>query len=123
MVNVKSWVLCLGIAATLSVQSCGFTHLTPNPEAEKIAMARWNLCLKRFQANPEHFCDGHRRDVLSAYPAYMEHQLNDRLARQVSVDRMERLMKTGFGITTQQNNNRSPDNFMANGGEAREGDL
>ena len=119
----KSLIFCIVAASTLTLQSCAMTRVAPDPEAKQIALERWNRCLERFPTKPMQHCDGHRRDIISVYPGYMEEQLNARLARQAHSTRAQRMVRTGLVTTLNREKLIILDNFNAGGDKARHSDL
>ena len=123
MISFKSSIFLIVTASTLTLQSCAMTQVSPEPEAKQIVLERWNRCLERFPAKATKYCDGHKRDVISVYPGYMEEQLNARLSRQAYTVRAQRMVKTALGAKPIRKNLIILDNLIASGDKAREGDL
>lgn len=123
MGGVKVLVLSAGIAATLSLQSCAFLDVPPDSQVKHVALERWNRCLERFESKVEHFCDGHRRDVLNAYPVYLENQLDALLSHQMHLKRARQLVASDSDTTSNIRDRTTPSNFTAIGGEAQNSDL
>ena len=123
MISFKSLIFCVVTASSLTMQSCAMTQVTPDPATKQIVLERWNRCLERFPTKAMRYCDGHRRDVISVYPDYMEEQLNARMSRQAYTIRAQRMVKTGHGTTSVGRILIDLDNFIAGGDNAREGDL
>jgi len=84
----------------LFLQGCSLTREFSDQHKQHAALDRWYQCLARFDSNVEHFCDGHRRDVLATYPAHMSKHLDTLLEQQTQEKRLSRAVKTGLGNTT-----------------------
>lgn len=65
--------------AALLITGCVSAPVHNEETSRQGALQRWNQCLERFNHNLEHYCDGHRRDVLGTYPAYRQKQINNLL--------------------------------------------
>lgn len=88
MYRFKQAALC-AIALTV-LASVGCATATPKPDSidvQRSAMQRWNACLAR-NTNPQtitaiqinqlvsHNCEGHKRDVIAAFPPHMAQQID-----------------------------------------------
>lgn len=62
--------------AVLLITGCVSAPVYNEDMSRESALQRWNQCLERFDQNLEHYCDGHRRDILGTYPAYRHKQIN-----------------------------------------------
>jgi len=93
---IRQRLIVISIAVVLGLQGCSFTPELPDPEEKHAVLERWNRCLQRFESNRAHFCDGHRRDVVATYPAYLEAQLDYLLRAQVQLATTRATLKTGL---------------------------
>lgn len=97
MGEIRQWAILANVIASLFIQGCAFTPEVQDHAAQQAAIKRWNGCMSRFDLNTEHYCDGHRRDVLATYPNHLANQVNSLLSQQTRVNRASRLLKTGLG--------------------------
>lgn len=67
------------VLAALLVTGCVSAPVHREEASRESAVQRWNKCLERYNQNLEHYCDGHRRDVLGTYPAYQHKRVNSLL--------------------------------------------
>lgn len=91
------------------LQGCSLTREFSDQHKQNAALDRWNQCLARFDTNVEHFCDGHRRDVLATYPAHMANHVDSLLEQQTLQKRVSRAVKTGLESTTAGGNKPIPE--------------
>lgn len=103
----------------LFMQGCALTRESVDPNEQHAALDRWNRCLARFDTNVQHFCDGHRRDVLATYPAHMANYVDTLLAQQTRAKRVSRAMKTGLEHTAGQGDSGLPNTLFQPQSEAR----
>jgi len=116
-------VLLATVVIGLFMQGCALTAEFSDPHEQSAALDRWNQCLARFDANVEHFCDGHRRDVLATYPVPMSNHVDLMLEQQTHEKRLSRAVKTGLGHTASQGDNHTPEVLFGPQSEAISGDL
>lgn len=83
----------LSVALLLLVQGCVTAPKTTDEATQIAALERWNQCLERFDNDAYHYCDGHRRDVLATFPAYLGTQVNSKLTRQASFSEKNELLR------------------------------
>lgn len=89
----------IGLAGILLAQGCVTAPGTSDKVDQHVALERWNQCLERFEKDARSRCDGHRRDVLAAFPTYLGDHINVRLNRQVALNRTHALISTHLPLT------------------------
>lgn len=123
MIRATKPALLGTVVIGLFMQGCALTAEVSDPNEQHAALDRWSQCLTRFDANVEHFCDGHRRDVLATYPAHMSNHVDLMLEQQTQAKRLSQAVKTGLGHNASQGNNRTPQVLFGPQSEAISGDL
>jgi hypothetical protein len=69
-------ILYPGILIALSLNACAVTPAATVKAEQHTAVERWNLCVERHAGNQVHVCEGHRRDVINAYPSHLANQVD-----------------------------------------------
>ena len=80
----------LGLAL---LQGCSSLQEKQNTTEQRETLTRWNHCLERFETEAEHYCDGHRRDVLATFPHYMEDKISRILEQKTYIKRVSNGLK------------------------------
>lgn len=93
--------LSLAFTVGLSATACVQTPEIIDTRFRQQALERWNACLERFDSNREHYCDGHRRDVLATYPTIEKQRVNTVLLQQTRISDQSRSIKKVFGLTAE----------------------
>ncbi|MFK7890744.1 MAG: hypothetical protein AB8B63_07995 [Granulosicoccus sp.] len=91
-------VLVLAFTTGLSVTACMHAPERVDTLLRQQALQRWEACLKRFDSNLEHYCDGHRRDVLATYPTSEKQRVNSVLLQETRMGDKSRAIKKVFGL-------------------------
>lgn len=93
-------LLVLAFTMGLSVTACMQTPERVDTLLRQQALERWEACLKRFDSNLEHYCDGYRRDVLATYPTSEKQRVNTVLLQETRISDKSRAIKKVFGLAT-----------------------
>jgi len=88
MYHFRQAALCTIALTVLTIAGCTTTApKTDSIDVQRSAMQRWNACLER-NSNPQsitairvsqlvnHDCEGHKRDVIAAFPPHMAQQID-----------------------------------------------
>lgn len=91
MYRFEQAALCAIALTALAIAGCASTAPKTNSiDVQRSAMQRWNACLER-NSNPQsitairinqlisHDCEGHKRDVIAAFPPHMAQQIDQTL--------------------------------------------
>lgn len=111
------------LGAFIALQGCAVTHEPPAETRLQGAMLRWNQCLERFDYNLDHYCDGHRRDVVATFPYHLENQVGIALSEQMRVKRASRLVKIDRSDASRLLKRLAETGLANTAKEAIEGDL
>lgn len=96
MVNSTGIATGFVLAVAVQLSGCALAPSAPDEAQRQGAWQRWNGCLGRYNVNLEHYCDGHRRDVLATYPIYHQYRINRLLTKQTRALNEARNLKTAL---------------------------
>ena len=102
MRQMRKPALLAVLVISFSTQGCALISESTDHEEQNAALERWKQCQARYDRNHEHFCDGHRRDVLATYPVHMANHVDTMLSNRASAKRVSRLVKAGLEQTASQ---------------------
>ena len=81
MLNSRRAAAGIMIAAAMLLSACALAPEATDENLRKDALERWNDCLVRYDTNIEHYCDGHRRDLLATFPTHHQRRINGVLVK------------------------------------------
>ena len=107
------WQRCLLatlLLALTAVGGCASTPVAYDDELQRLAISRWQACLKRNivkdssigrtnTVNLIQVCDGHKRDVLAAFPRSIEHKLDSLMVHRARQKMAGALLETTIDTT------------------------
>lgn len=94
MGGVRQKMLVACITAMIILQGCALGPEPYNTDEKQAVLERWTRCLQRFETNSAHYCEGHRRDILSLYPTHLHRQVEGLLRKKTKTIRVRSLVKT-----------------------------
>jgi len=115
--------LCLGLLTAIALQACALVPASQLHDEKQDALARWNHCVMRYSAYPAHFCEGHQRDVLNAYPVHLENQIELFLSHRATEIRAMRVAQTSLDKLPEKPEKLAVDYLNAIISGAQTGDL
>lgn len=134
--NHKPFVAALIIGCVGGLNACAVnsTRAQDGVEQQAAALQRWTHCLERFSAQYDGsalaidravniYCDGHRRDVVTAFPEYLENHINSLLSQQTGELAISGFAKVGTAKTWTFPQDTHLDTFRTRLTEARDADL
>lgn len=94
MVMSSRAAAAVNLLATILLNGCALAPQAPDTALQISALERWNQCLERYDTDIEHYCDGHRRDLLNAFPIHKRHRVNILLMKKTRAVSQSRALKT-----------------------------
>ncbi len=109
--NVRQRCLLVALLLALTaVGGCANTPVQDDDELQRLAISRWQACLKRNivkdsgigrtnTVNLIQLCDGHKRDVLAAFPRSIENRLDSLMMHRARQKMVGDLLENTFDTT------------------------